>query len=84
MQSIATIYVMSVACYQDKHQLNSKLADQVVHNSLGKECPAIFWHHLLGLTIPSDRILYKTVGIFMHSPTVVAESCRIVVTGCCR
>ena len=34
----ATIYIMSVACYQDKHQLNSMPTDQSLHNLLGKEC----------------------------------------------
>ena len=81
LQSIAKIYIISLACYQDEYQLSSRLTDQLLHNSLGKECPAAFWHHLRRFTIPTNAFCIKTAGIFLHS-TVVAESCRIVIVSC--
>ena len=62
-----TIYMISVACYQDKYQLNFRLTDQLLHDSLGKECPAAFWHHLGRFTIPKNELCIKTAWIFLQS-----------------
>ena len=32
LQSIATICIVSVACYQEKYEVNLKLSDQSLHN----------------------------------------------------
>ena len=56
---IATIYLVSVACYQDKYQLYSMLCDDLLHYTLAKECPAAFnWRLLHWLTMLSDAFYY--------------------------
>ena len=58
--NFAAIYKISVACNKDKYQINSVLPDQLLHNSLGKECPAAFWYHLHQLTIPANAFYITT------------------------
>ena len=50
--------MISVACYQDKYGLNSKLTDQLLHDSLKKEYSTAFWQHLSRLTIPSNNMSF--------------------------
>ena len=52
-------FMISVACYQDKYQVNLDQTDQLLHNSLGKECPVVFWHHLRRLAVPSAAFCIK-------------------------
>ena len=73
--------MISVACYQEKYQLSLSLNAQLLHNSLGKECPTAFGHHLGRLTIPTNAFCIEMAGIFLHSLTVVPESYQIVI-GC--
>ena len=66
---------------KDKYQLISRLTDQLLHNSLGKECPAAFRHYLSWLSILSNVLRINTDDIFLHSLTVVTGSCCLV--NCC-
>ena len=44
-----------------------KANNQLLHNSLGKKCPAAFWHHLRQLTIPTDTFSIKTASIYISA-----------------
>ena len=79
MQSIITIYMISVVCYQDKYQLNSRLTDQLLHNSLGKECPAAFWNRLSQLIITSNAFCKERAGTFLTSLAAVTGTVFIYV-----